>query len=58
MVNLEMAFGNLLLFVFVILEICILKFYLKKDIPWKELILNLNSGHILLWIFRGLEVAV
>jgi sterol desaturase/sphingolipid hydroxylase (fatty acid hydroxylase superfamily) len=57
MVNLEMAFGNLLLFVFVILEICILKFYLKKDIPWKELILNLNSGHILLWIFRGLEVA-
>lgn len=51
-----MALGNLLLFVFVILEVFILKFYLKKQLPWKELIINLNSGHIVLWIFRGIEI--
>lgn len=51
-----MALGNLLLFVFVILEVFILKFYLKKQLPWKELIVNLNSGHVVLWIFRGVEV--
>ncbi len=56
MVNLEMALGNLLLFVFVILEVLILKYYLKQKLPWKELIINLNSGHIVLWIFRGMEV--
>jgi sterol desaturase/sphingolipid hydroxylase (fatty acid hydroxylase superfamily) len=56
MVNFEMALGNLLLIAFVILEVLILKFYLKKELPWKELIINLNSGHIVLWLFRGLEV--
>lgn len=27
-------------------------------IPWRDVILNLNSGHILMWFFRGVEVAV
>jgi sterol desaturase/sphingolipid hydroxylase (fatty acid hydroxylase superfamily) len=25
--------------------------------PWRELVLNLDSGHILMWIGRGMEVA-
>ncbi len=56
MANLEMALGNMLLLIFVVLELLIIKYTLKKALPWKELIMNLNSGHILLWIFRGLEV--
>lgn len=27
-------------------------------IPWRDVILNLDSGHILMWFFRGIEVAV
>ncbi|SDI66603.1 sterol desaturase family protein [Paraburkholderia phenazinium] len=27
-------------------------------IPWRDVILNLNSGHILMWFFRGIEVVV
>ncbi|MCZ2130004.1 MAG: sterol desaturase family protein [Bacteroidia bacterium] len=53
----ELVIGNSLLLVFVIIEIMILYFYKKETIPWKEIITNLNSGHILLWVFRGLEVA-
>jgi hypothetical protein len=26
----------------------------KKATPWREVIFNLNSGHAVLWIFRGL----
>ncbi|MFT7343621.1 MAG: sterol desaturase/sphingolipid hydroxylase (fatty acid hydroxylase superfamily) [Lentimonas sp.] len=57
MENLELVVGNLLLLVFVIIEVFIIKYHLKENLPWKELILNLNSGHILMWILRGLEVA-
>ena len=28
----------------------------KHDSPWKEMIYNLNSGHLLMWICRGLEI--
>ena len=56
MQNYDMLFGNGLLFVFVILEALFIRFKLKKELPIKELIMNLNSGHILLWVFRSLEV--
>ena len=52
-----MLFGNALLFVFVIIEALIIRFKLKKELPYKELIMNLNSGHILLWVLRSLEVS-
>ena len=52
----QLFIGNGLLLLFVIIEILILHFLKKERIPWKEIIINLNSGHILLWIFRGLEV--
>jgi len=53
----ELVIGNSLLLVFVIIEIIILRFIKKVHIPWKEIINNLNSGHVLLWVFRGLEIA-
>jgi sterol desaturase/sphingolipid hydroxylase (fatty acid hydroxylase superfamily) len=27
-------------------------------IPWRDLVLNLDSGHILMWLLRGVEIAV
>jgi len=42
---------------FVIIELLIMRFILKEEIPVHEIVANLNSGHILLWIFRGLEIA-
>jgi sterol desaturase/sphingolipid hydroxylase (fatty acid hydroxylase superfamily) len=54
----ELFIGNSLLLLFVIIEILILYFLKKEPIPWKEITINLNSGHILLWVFRGLEVSI
>jgi sterol desaturase/sphingolipid hydroxylase (fatty acid hydroxylase superfamily) len=50
------AYGTLLLLVLVLLELLVVRLVMKEKIPWNEVILNLNSGHVLLWIFRGLEV--
>ncbi len=29
----------------------------KGGVDWHDVIFNLNSGHIMLWLFRGLEIA-
>ncbi|MET3132695.1 sterol desaturase/sphingolipid hydroxylase (fatty acid hydroxylase superfamily) [Oxalobacteraceae bacterium GrIS 1.11] len=43
---------------FVLAELLVLKFARKQAIPWREVIFNLNSGHILMWVLRGVEVGV
>lgn len=53
----DLVIGNILLFVFTIVEILIIKFGRKEAIPWKEVVSNLGSGHVLLWVFRGFEIA-
>lgn len=52
----SMVLGNALLLFFVIIELLLIKLVLKEKLPWKEIIINLNSGLILMWIFRGVEV--
>ena len=47
--------GPALLLLLVAIELLILK-ALNKPIPWSEITMNLNSGQILLWLGRGLEV--
>tara|TARA_B100000900_G_scaffold335819_2_gene297451 strand:- start:4833 stop:5921 length:1089 start_codon:yes stop_codon:yes gene_type:complete len=47
--------GPLLLILLVGIELLVLK-ALNKPIPWAEVSMNLNSGQILLWLGRGLEV--
>ncbi len=54
----ELMWGNALLFVCVIIEIILTRLVLKETLPWKEIIINLNSGLILMWILRGVEVVV
>lgn len=50
------AYATLLLLILVLAELLVVRLVMKEKIPWNEVILNLNSGHILLWIFRGMEV--
>ena len=47
-----------LLLVLVAVEAFVLRVVQKKDVPWNEVVFNLNSGHTILWLFRGLEIAV
>lgn len=48
--------GPLLLLICVLIELGIFA-YQKKDIPWREVIYNMNSGLIMMWVFRGVELA-
>ncbi|WP_416864908.1 MAG: sterol desaturase family protein [Imperialibacter sp.] len=52
----NLVYGTGLLFLLVLMELAAIRYFLQEKIPWKEIVMNLNSGHILLWIFRGLEV--
>lgn len=54
----SLAIANALLLILVLVELVVIGLYKKESIPWKEVIFNLNSGHILMWIFRGLEVSI
>ncbi|WP_434777865.1 sterol desaturase family protein [Neisseria sp. Ec49-e6-T10] len=40
----------------VMAEVFFIKFYKKQRIDWQDVMFNLNSGHMMLWLFRGLEV--
>lgn len=37
-------------------EALILQVIQKVPVNWRDVIFNLNSGHIMLWLFRGLEI--
>lgn len=49
--------ANSLLLLLVLIEVLIIKYHQKEEIPWREITSNLNSGHIVLWVFRGVEIA-
>jgi sterol desaturase/sphingolipid hydroxylase (fatty acid hydroxylase superfamily) len=52
----ELALPIIILLILVFSEAFILRFLKKQNVNWKDIIFNLNSGHIVLWLFRGLEV--
>ncbi|MEO0469586.1 MAG: sterol desaturase family protein [Bacteroidota bacterium] len=56
----ELVYGRglLLILLFIVTELLYLRFVRKESIPWKELVLNANSGHILLLVLRGLNLLV
>ena len=47
-----------LLLLLVAIEAFVLRVVQRKDVPWNQVVFNLNSGHTVLWLFRGLEIAV
>jgi sterol desaturase/sphingolipid hydroxylase (fatty acid hydroxylase superfamily) len=53
---LNIFIGPLLLILLVTIEFLVIKFIRKEKIPWGEVTMNLNSGHILMWVFRGGEL--
>lgn len=50
------AISFLIIIASVLAELLYLKLARGKPVPWKEVIFNLDSGHILMWIFRGVEI--
>lgn len=50
------AISFLVIIASVLAELLYLKLARGKPVPWKEVIFNLDSGHILMWIFRGVEI--
>ncbi len=53
----NLVYANALLIIMVLLELVILGWFRKQSIPWREVIFNLNSGHVMLWVLRGVELA-
>lgn len=41
----------------VLLEMLVLKWHRRVAVDWRDMVLNLNSGHVLMLFFRGFEVA-
>jgi sterol desaturase/sphingolipid hydroxylase (fatty acid hydroxylase superfamily) len=41
----------------VLLELYFTRAKRGTAIPWRDVVLNLNSGHLLMWLFRGMEIA-
>ena len=52
----ELVAVNTILITLMLSEGLYTKFARKKQVPWKEMIYNLNSGHLIMWIFRGFEI--
>jgi len=52
----ELVMPVLAMLVLVLGEACILQLTGRQKVDWREVIFNLNSGHIMLWLFRCLEV--
>ncbi|RYY73524.1 MAG: fatty acid hydroxylase family protein [Gammaproteobacteria bacterium] len=52
----EFAWAYTFMLTMILLEVGILKYVQGRDIRWREAISNLNSGHLVMLMFRGLEI--
>ncbi len=52
------AFPILLMLVLVVTEMVIINRQGLQEVDWHDVVFNLNSGHLMVWLFRGLEIAV
>ncbi len=50
-----LASGIGLMISMILAEMFFLQNIKKEDLPWNELMTNINSGHVFMWLFRGLE---
>lgn len=46
----------ILMMLFVLVEAGVLQVSGRQKIDWLDVIFNINSGHMMLWLFRCLEV--
>lgn len=54
MIELVMPF--IIMIVLIMVEAFTLQYIKKTAVNWSDIIFNLNSGHLMLWLFRGLEL--
>lgn len=54
--NMELIVPIIIMLIMVTAEALILQFVKKQTVNWTDIIFNLNSGHLVLWLFRGLEL--
>ncbi|MFQ1702141.1 sterol desaturase family protein [Loktanella agnita] len=52
------AFPILLMLALVLAEMVIINRQGRIEMDWHDVAFNLNSGHLMVWLFRGLELAV
>jgi sterol desaturase/sphingolipid hydroxylase (fatty acid hydroxylase superfamily) len=52
------AFPILLMLALVLTEMAILNRQNRQEVDWHDVVFNLNSGHLMVWLFRGLEIAI
>ncbi len=50
----ELAFPLAVMLLLVLIEMLVLQ--RRQNVPWRDVVFNLNSGHVLMWHFRGLEI--
>ena len=53
----EFAWAYTFMLTMILLEVGILKYVQGRHIHWREAISNLNSGHLVMLLFRGLEIS-
>lgn len=52
----ELIIPIIMMLVLVLFEAALLQWVKKVPINWLDVLFNLNSGHMMLWLFRGLEL--
>lgn len=52
----ELTFPIIFMLAVVVAEGLVIAKTQRGTVSWQELVFNLNSGHIMLWLFRGLEL--
>lgn len=52
----DLTLPIIFMLVMVIAEALVIQRGRKQSVDWHDLAFNLNSGHIMLWLFRGLEI--
>lgn len=52
----ELIIPIIFMLLFVVGEALLLRLKGRRQVDWHDVIFNLNSGHMMLWLFRGLEV--
>lgn len=53
----QFAYAYIFMLAMILLEVVISRYAQKKATPWVEMISNLNSGHLVMLLFRNLEIA-
>lgn len=52
----ELTFPIIFMVLIVMVEALIIARQKRVSFSWQDVVFNLNSGHIMLWLFRGLEL--